>query len=119
GLSRLRAFELTGDPECALEANAAVRTTMRYLEMPTAPQAGYSLCHGCAGNAEFLLEASRVLNQPEPRTAAENSARQGIAWFEASHGTWPCGVMGGGETPNLLLGTAGIGMFYLRLAEPK
>lgn len=119
GLSRLRAFELTGDPECAKEAGAAVRTTTRYLQLPTTPQAGYSLCHGCAGNAEFLLEASRVLNQPEPLAAAEHAARQGVAWFEANRGAWPCGVMGGGETPNLLLGTAGIGMFYLRLAQPQ
>jgi type 2 lantibiotic biosynthesis protein LanM len=117
GLSRLRAFEITRDEVCAEEARAAIKTTVRYLEMPQAAQAGYSLCHGCAGNAEFLLESSRVLKNPDYRVAAEQTARQGIAWFEASRGTWPCGVLGGAETPNLLLGTAGIGLFYLRLAD--
>jgi len=31
--------------------------------------------------------------------------------------TGPCGVVSGGETPNLMLGTAGIGYFYLRLYD--
>ena len=30
---------------------------------------------------------------------------------------WPYGVTSGGETPNLMLGTAGIGYFYLRLYD--
>ena len=51
------------------------------------------------------------------RSAAEQSARDAIA-YEASGGAWPCGVMGGAETPNLLLGTAGIGLHYLRLERP-
>jgi hypothetical protein len=31
---------------------------------------------------------------------------------------WPCGVPGGGESPSLMLGLAGIGHFYLRLYDP-
>jgi len=117
GLSRLRAFEITGDKTCSREADIAAQTTVRYLSMPQVAQAGYSLCHGCAGNADFLLEAARVLNNPNYRLAAEQTARQGIAWFESKRDPWPCGVLGGAETPNLLLGTAGIALFYLRL-EP-
>lgn len=30
---------------------------------------------------------------------------------------WPCGLAQAGETPNLLLGLAGIGYFYLRLYD--
>jgi hypothetical protein len=30
---------------------------------------------------------------------------------------WPCGVPGGAETPNLLLGLSGIGYFLLRLYD--
>ena len=117
GLSRLRALEITGDQACSREAEIAAQTTMRYLSVPQTAQAGYSLCHGCAGNADFLLEAARVLNNATYRQAAEQAARQGIAWFESKRGPWPCGVLGGAETPNLLLGTAGIALFYLRL-EP-
>jgi lantibiotic biosynthesis protein len=117
GLSRLRAFEITDDKTYSHEANIAAQTTVRYLGVPQVAQAGFSLCHGCAGNADFLLEAARVLNNASYRSAAEQTARQGIAWFEAKRETWPCGVLGGAETPNLLLGTAGIALFYLRL-EP-
>jgi type 2 lantibiotic biosynthesis protein LanM len=118
GLSRLRVFELTKDKVSAQEAEIAGATTMRYLAMPHTSHAGYSLCHGCAGNADFLLEASRVLQNTAYSRAAEHIGRQGIASFEQTRTPWPCGVLGGGETPNLLLGTAGISLFYLRL-EPK
>ena len=115
GLSRIRGFELKQDNACLDEATIAANTTMRYLSMPQVAQGGYSLCHGCAGNADFLIEAARILQNGSYRQAAEQVARQGIALFEATHSPWPCGVLGGGETPNLLLGTAGIGLFYLRL----
>jgi lantibiotic modifying enzyme len=118
GLSRLRVFELTKDQKSAQEAEIASATTMRYLAMPQTAQAGYSLCHGCAGNADFLLESARVLKNGAFRRAAEQIGRQGIASFEQSRTPWPCGVLGGGETPNLLLGTAGISLFYLRLEHP-
>ena len=118
GLSRLRVFELTKDKTSAHEAEIAGATTMRYLARPQTAQSGYSLCHGCAGNADFLLEAARVLRNGAFRRAAEEIGRQGIAAFEQSRMPWPCGVLGGGETPNLLLGTAGISLFYLRLDRP-
>lgn len=114
GLSRLRAFELTGEAECAKEAEVAVETTARSLAMPGAAQSGYSLCHGGAGNSELLLEYARVIRRPEYRAVAEKSAREAAA-FENSQSVWPCGVMGGGETPNLLLGTSGIALHYLRM----
>ena len=44
--------------------------------------------------------------------------RQGIESFARHDLPWPCGVPGGGETPNLMLGLAGIGYFYLRLYDP-
>ena len=119
GLSRLRVFELTKDNVSAQEAEIAGATTMRHLAMAQTAQASYSLCHGCAGNADFLLEAARVLRNSAYRRAAELIAQQGIASFEQTRAAWPCGVLGGGETPNLLLGTAGISLFYLRLDQPS
>ena len=32
---------------------------------------------------------------------------------------WPCGVLGAGETPNLMLGLAGIGDLLLRLYDSE
>ena len=38
--------------------------------------------------------------------------------YSARGASWPCGTRAG-ETPNLMLGLAGIGHFYLRLYEPS
>jgi lantibiotic modifying enzyme len=119
GLSRLRAFALTGDPAYRAEAEAAIVSTSRSLEMTSCPGAGnYSLCHGHCGNAELLLIASRILGEPGYKAVAEAVGRRGIEFHLRTETPWPCGVNGGRETPNLLLGLAGIGDFYLRLALP-
>jgi lantibiotic modifying enzyme len=77
----------------------------------------YCLCHGAGGNADLLISAADVLARPEIRQAAEAVGRNGIVQFHATDMPWPCGVNGGGETPNLMLGLAGIGYFYLRLYD--
>jgi len=117
-LSRLRAWRLTGDPRAREEAEVAVRTTKRSLELPESVRAGFSLCHGCAGNADVLIEAEGQLGAPDLRAAAEKVGYTGIEQFESQRLPWPCGLQGAGETSNLMLGTAGIGYFYLRLANP-
>ncbi len=117
-LSRLRAWELTASPEARQEAEAAIRTTTRSLEAPDAAKGGFSLCHGCAGNADVLLEAARSLGAAEAVETAGKIGCAGIEQFEARRLPWPCGLPGAGETPGLMLGTAGIGYFYLRLANP-
>jgi lantibiotic modifying enzyme len=38
--------------------------------------------------------------------------------YARTRAAWPCGTHTG-ETPNLMLGLAGIGYFYLRLAQPQ
>jgi lantibiotic biosynthesis protein len=118
GLSRLRAWQITGDSAFRTEAEAALRTATRALQH--AGQGGfenYSLCHGHAGTADFLIEADRVLLGGGYRALAEDVARRAAATYEAKHWPWPCGVMGGGETPGLMLGLAGIGYLYLRLTN--
>ncbi|HYK57786.1 MAG TPA: lanthionine synthetase LanC family protein, partial [Bryobacteraceae bacterium] len=118
-LSRLRAWRLTGSVEARKEAEIAAQTTRRALESSDAANAGFSLCHGCAGNADVLLDASRYLNAPDLRELAEKVADRGIEQFEAQRLPWPCGIPGAGETSCLMLGAAGVGCFYLRLANPE
>jgi lantibiotic modifying enzyme len=117
-LSRLRAWGLTADPQAREEAEAAVRTTRRALQAPDAARAGFCLCHGCSGNADVLLEAAQNLGTADARETAEMIGYSGIEQFESQRLPWPCGIPGAGETPGLMLGTAGIGYFYLRLAKP-
>lgn len=118
-LSRLRAWGLTANPQAREEAETAVRTTRRALEAPGAVRAGFSLCHGCAGNADVLLEAAQSLGAADAREVAERIGYEGIEQFESQRLPWSCGIPGAGETPGLMLGTAGIGYFYLRLAKPE
>ncbi|HEX8721578.1 MAG TPA: lanthionine synthetase LanC family protein [Pyrinomonadaceae bacterium] len=119
GLSRLRAYALTGEEVYRREAEAALRTTSRALAAPAAQgQANYSLCHGNAGNAELLVYAARALGEDSHRQLAEQVGLAGIDLYRKSQSPWPCGVLQGGETPGLLLGLAGIGHFYLRLHDP-
>jgi type 2 lantibiotic biosynthesis protein LanM len=119
GLSRLRAWEITGEDMYRQEAHAAMDTTLRQLSGFHTGQEDFSLCHGVAGNAELLIQASRVFNDTNDMAAADRVGQLGIEWYRRNDLPWPCGVPGGGETPNLMLGLAGMGYFFLRLAEPS
>ncbi|HEV2855334.1 MAG TPA: lanthionine synthetase LanC family protein [Thermoanaerobaculia bacterium] len=119
-LSRARAFRLTGSEEAKREAAVAIQTT----EMGVRQSLGYgaaadfSLCHGLAGNAECAAVSARILGNGAGTGAERDLARFGIERYHNDRAPWPCGVPGGGENPSLMLGLAGIGHFYLRLALP-
>ena len=119
GLARLRAFELTGQDVYRQEAEAALRSTLQAIEDELSQGGNYSLCHGIGGNCELPLLAAELLGNPELRQVAERAAREGIATYEARGRLWPCGTHGGVPDPSLLVGEAGIGAFYLRLADPE
>jgi lantibiotic modifying enzyme len=119
-LSRLRAYELTGDATLRREAETAAATTQSELESWLAVGGNFSLCHGLAGNAEILLEARAALapRLPHAEQAAYAAARDGIERYGRPGADWPCGA-GEGVTPSLFLGLAGIARFYLRLHDPS
>ena len=119
GLSRLRAHELLPEDESILgELNEAVQTTANACSsIPLSAGGNLSLCHGSGGNADLLIAASDSLARTDLRDVAEYVGKQAIALFQTDDMPWPCGVNGGGETPNLMLGLAGIGHFYLRLYD--
>ena len=120
GLGRLRVWEITGDEACRAEAEAALATTAEsVLGGPEMSQTNYSLCHGLGGNCDVLLQGARLLDRPEWRERAEEIGRRGIAASHAQQLPWPCGTYGSVEVPGLMLGLAGIGWFYLRLADPE
>jgi hypothetical protein len=120
-LSRLRAYEVLKDNACETEARAALETTRRAVEAwLNSPSADYSLCHGLAGNAEVLRYGSAVLESAASQSCktALDVATNGIETFGRANNGWPCGTPAG-ENPSLMLGLAGIGHFYLRLAVPS
>jgi Lanthionine synthetase C-like protein/HopA1 effector protein family len=120
-LSRLRAYEIFKCDTCKSEALLALETTRRAVESQLhSPNANYSLCHGLTGNAEVLRCGSTALGPAASQSckAALDVAAKGIETFARTDDGWPCGTPAG-ENPSLMLGLAGIGHFYLRLAVPS
>ena len=121
GMARLDLHRLwPQEPEILAEAEIAIHTTAATLAPASAQRLGnFSLCHGEGGNADLLIIAADLLDRPELRSQAEAVGICGIEQCEDRGLPWPCGVPGAGETPNLMLGAAGIGYFLLRLYDSK
>lgn len=119
GLSRIRAFQIIGDEDCRTEAEAAVRTTTKALRHALSGHDSYCLCHGHFGNAELLLWAAKLLEDESRIELVHKIAADAVQRFDVEKNPWPCGVPSGGQTPDLLLGLAGIGYFFLRLHDPE
>lgn len=120
GLSRLRIRELLpDDPEILPELDVAIANAVRAINAPILPlTTDFSLCHGVSGNADFLLLVGQYFGRPDGFMAAERVGDVGIETFHARRLPWTCGVPDSGQTPSLMVGTAGIGLFYLRLFDP-
>ena len=114
-LSRLRATELLGSAVIRRDAALSLAACERHVsELLAATPDDFSLCHGAAGAADVLLYAG---TESLGNLAAE-IGRQGIERHLGPEAVpFPCGVAVG-ETPALMLGFAGVGMFYLRLSDP-
>lgn len=121
GLARLRQSQLLSDDvEIKEDLETALTTTMNSLLRPWKDDGrNFSLCHGESGNADLLIQASHDLQRPNLLEVAEQVGQNGIQHILQKGRPWPCGNSGAGETPSLMLGTAGIGHFYLRLFSPQ
>jgi hypothetical protein len=79
-------------------------------------QPNFSLCHGMCGNAETLMYAASVLDEPEFSEPVFKLAERGRETVDSRESEqWRTGSPGPEPDPSLMLGTAGIGYFYLRL----
>ncbi|BDS09688.1 lanthionine synthetase LanC family protein [Aureispira anguillae] len=128
-LSRLRAYELTQNESYKQAAQIALKTTYQsVLDMLNGKSGllNFSICHGIAGNSDILLSGAEVFDDPNYRSLAEYVGQFGNTQFGQTGIPWPSGVNdpsgllnGQTETPGLMLGLAGTGYFFLRLAFPK
>ena len=116
GLAHLRAGELLGESSYREKTDAAMRTVTRTVRRSLS-QMNFSLSHGAAGMAELMLCAGS--ESPEHISLARQVGELGIQQYEDDRISWPCGGFGGIETPDLMLGLAGIACFYLRLHDPN
>jgi lantibiotic modifying enzyme len=123
-LARLRAYELTANDLYREEAEIALGTTAAWVQNAlNSPGENFSLCHGIAGNAEILLSGVRSLGSRSAigdlaSATAMIAADLGIQRYGSARRSWPCGTTAA-STPGLMLGTSGIGLFYLRLHDPS
>jgi hypothetical protein len=118
-LSRLRAAALLSEGGYLEEAQIALETTRQGIAPALArPRTDFSLCHGLTGLAEVLLAGadSPDLVAAPARALALEVTRTGAARYGGAEQAWPGGVTG--ATPALLVGLAGIGLFYLRRHDP-
>jgi type 2 lantibiotic biosynthesis protein LanM len=118
-LSRARASDTLGDGPWRADARVAVDTTFRGTQHSISQGLfrDCSLCHGLFGNLEILLLATDAPRRSEILSFAEDAATRALRNREQL-GYWPCGIPNAPETPGLMLGLAGIGYFFLRLAAP-
>ena len=120
GLARERAAELDpADGELHGEYEVAARTTAAHIhQLLDTGGTDASPCHGLAAGVELLDGLGSLAGAVDPGDAVERFRALGTE-VEAVGRTWACGVMGGGEAPGLMLGLAGIGHCFLRLADPQ
>ena len=119
GMSRLQCRKTLVDDPSLLQRD---RSRDPYDEPTLLPDAiagpgNYCLCHGAGGNSELMILAAEMLGRRELAEIADHVGLTGIEQIEQRGLPWPCGTHGGLETPNLMVGLAGIGHFYLRLYD--
>jgi lantibiotic modifying enzyme len=113
-LSRLRGWQILGDDTLREEAATALRTTTAAVERALLDlRPDFTLARGVAGNAEVLALGTPLLAQGA--AVARRAGEIGAGRYATSLDGWPAG---GGRTPALLDGDAGIGLFLLRLHDP-
>ena len=109
-VARVRAARLLGRPDPE-EGLALTATRDSVAERLTRVPDDFCLCHGLAGAADALLYAG------DGAGLALDVGRLGIERFHNAGRAFPSGLPEG-QTPGLLRGLAGVGLFYLRLADP-
>jgi lantibiotic biosynthesis protein len=119
-LSRFRMHALLRDETLLREAVIGTETTAASLRVnPSTLE--FSLCHGIAGKCETLVAAAACAELPaafrhDLRSLVEECAEVGRLNHASGNAPWPCGTWMRRLDPGLMLGTAGIGLFYLRIS---
>lgn len=116
GLSRIASWAALGknDDDILREAYAALNATLRNFDK----LGNDSLCHGSSGNAELFLRFAQLRDASYLQMEANVQAQAQWRRFEKAR-SWICGSTTNDIFPDLMLGIAGIGMHFLRLAYPE
>jgi hypothetical protein len=85
-----------------------------YIDLP---RFDATVSEGLAGLGDIVLSAGLLLKDRSYQGRARGLAQTLIDRY-SEHDDWPTGLPCGGPNPSLLLGTAGIGYWLLRLDDP-
>ena len=119
GLSRARAMHLRSDVADRRDTEAALRVTMRQLAAVASDvEFDGTLCHGRAGLIELACTLADALGDAEAMATALAEACRAAERHAHDPARWPVSVLRGSD-PSLMVGLAGIGHAYLRLADPS
>ncbi|GAA4056599.1 type 2 lanthipeptide synthetase LanM family protein [Actinomadura miaoliensis] len=112
GMTRIHSWALLGKDDDTMlhEARQALTATMRGFPRLM----NDSLCHGRSGNAELFLRFAELSDEPAFRMEANVQAQAQWRNLEDARPGPESGFF-----PGLMLGLAGFGMHFLRLARPE
>jgi type 2 lantibiotic biosynthesis protein LanM len=111
-LGRLLSLSYLDEPKIRNEIEVALQTTLR-----EGFGGSHCLCHGDLGNADILLHAGEILEDPFWSEIALQ--RVTIALQTAMReGRWRCGLPQKADTPGLMVGLSGIGYGLMRMWSP-
>jgi HopA1 effector protein family/Lanthionine synthetase C-like protein len=100
-------------------ARAAISVVLDAIDAHiAAPRFDATIRDGLAGLGDVLFNTGVVLEDRSYQDRARALAQTLIDRYSARD-NWPTGSPGGGPNPSLLLGTAGIGYWFLRLDDPE
>ncbi len=116
GLFAARAAEILDDDSLRRFAERCARATLAAGDIRNNP----SQCHGLAGNAELFIELARVAGDASWLAHARAFGEKALAYREERDGEvrWQ-GDEPGNYSPDFMLGSAGLGHFFLRLVRPE
>lgn len=118
GIVRSRLFAEARGYAVADEIDAGLGTTARLAaQWYRMPNADFTACHGVFGLLDTLLDGVR--SGRDAHAAALNAVvAYATEQFHRGERPWPSGLMTHEEISGLMLGNAGVGHVYLRLADP-
>jgi lantibiotic biosynthesis protein len=119
GIVRARLFQEAHGFDVAAETDAALRTVATQAEYLRAdPAADATLCHGLFGAVDALLDGVRS-GRAEYAPLVARCVHDSVERHHVGVQPWPSGLLTHEPIDGLMLGHAGIGHVFLRLADPS